>query len=198
MRYKEFKKGMKKPVFTWEEAKIVAFNTPPNTLKLQLHQWKKEGDIIALKRGVYLFSDQEVDKIEIAKHLYSPCYLSMEHALNYYGLLPDVVFAMTMITTKPTRKFHTKFGLFVFQKIKQEAFSGFDPDMLIAEREKALVDYLYLNVRRFVPQKDFWQEMRWQNLKDVRFTKAFKFAKLFKNKKLIELLRSLKTYAKSN
>lgn len=198
MHYKKFQKNMKKPVFTWEEAKIVAFNTPPNTLKLQLHQWKKEGDIIALKRGVYLFSDRPADKIEIAKHLYSPCYLSMEYALNHHGLLPDVAFAMTMVTIKPTRRFQTPVGLFTFQKIKQAAFSGFDPDTLMAECEKALVDYLYLNVNHLVPKNIFWKEMRWQNLKTVRFSKALTFAQLFKNKKLITLVRSLQSYAKSS
>ncbi len=198
MHYKEFRKQMKKPVFTWEEAKIVAYNTPSNTLKLQLHQWKKGGDIIALKRGIYLFSDRPVDKIEIAKHLYSPCYLSMEYALNHYGLLPDVAFAMTMITTKPTRKFHTPVGLFIFQKIKQSAFLGYDPNTLMAEREKAIVDYLYLNVNNLIPKNDFWEEMRWHNLKTVRFTKAFTFAKRFKNKKLTKLVRSLQSYARSS
>lgn len=198
MKYREFKKLLKKPVFTWEEAKVVAFNTPAKTLKLQLHHWKKTGEIISLKRGVYLFPDQQIDKTEIAKHLYSPCYLSLEYALNHYGLLPEIVFAMTLITTKSTRKFNTPFGQFTYQKIKQKAFLGFDPKTLMAEREKALVDYLYLNRHRFLPTDDFWSEMRWQNLKDVKFRKAAGFARHFQSNKLDKLLNSLRTYAKFN
>ena len=189
---------MKKEVFTWEEAKIVAYTTPAATLKLQLHQWKKAGDIASLKRGVYFFPDREIDKIEIARQLYAPCYLSMECALNHYGFLPDVPFAMTMITTRPTRMFNTPVGQFTFQTIKKEAFFGFNPVTLMAQREKALVDYLYLNINRFLPEHRYWQEMRWQNMEGIHFGKALGHAKRFGSKKLIELVRSLKKYAKSH
>ena len=196
MKFKDFKKMMKKAVFTWEEAKIVAFETPSATLKLQLHQWKKVGDINHLKKGVYIFSDESVDKIEIAKQLYSPCYLSLEYVLNYYGLLPDVVFAMTLVTTKATRKFNTPLGEFSYQKIKKEAFRGYDPKTLMAECEKALADYLYLNRNNFLVQDNFWKELRIQNLETLKFKKVFSYAKYFRSKKLNNLLESLRSYAK--
>lgn len=196
MKLKEFKKGMQKGIFTWEEAKLVAFGTSPDVLKLQLHQWKKAGDIISLRRGIYIFPDQNIDKIEIAKYLCWPCYLSLEYALSHYGLLPDVVFAMTLVTTKSTRKFNTPLGQFTYQKLKQEAFFGFDNKTLIAEKEKAVVDNLYLNRHRFLPNPDFWEEQRWQNLDELNFKRALDHAKHFRSDKLKNLLISLKSYAK--
>lgn len=187
---------MLKPVFTWEEAKVVAFKTPPEVLKVQLNYWKRQGELTALKRGVYLFPDREAKTAEIAKALYSPCYFSLEWALHYYALIPDVVFASTLVTTKATRKFQTPAGHFIYHKIKTAAFLGYDTRTLMAEPEKALVDYLYLHRHHFVPKNDFWEESRIQNLKLISFTKCSFFAKYFRSAKLMELLRSLKSYAK--
>lgn len=186
---------MKKNIFSKEEAQIVAFDTPPSTLKLQLHQWMKGGDLVSLKRGLYAFSDSHVDKVEVARRLYSPCYISLEYALNLYGLTPDVPFSVTLITPKSTRKFNTPYGQFVYHKIKKETFFGYDPQTLMAEKEKALVDYLYLNGRRLIPQADFWRELRLQNLADIDFRKALDYAEKFGSAKLITLLRSVKEYA---
>ena len=198
MRLKQFRIKMKKNIFSKEEAQIVAFDTPPSTLKLQLHQWVKAGDLINLKRGLYAFSNTRVDKVDVAQRLYPPNYISLEYALNLYGLIPDVPFSITLVTPKVTRKFNTPYGQFVYRKIKKEAFFGYSPETFIAEKEKALLDYLYLNGRYFVPQIDFWRELRLQNLADIDFIKAFEYAEKFGSRKLITLLRSVKEYASLN
>ena len=95
MQFKEFKKKMKKNIFSKTEAQLVAFETSPEVLKLQLHQWVKSGDLISLKKGLYIFSDVQINKVEIAKYLYFPSYISLEYALNIYGIIPDVPFSMT-------------------------------------------------------------------------------------------------------
>ena len=195
MHLKEFRKKMQKDIFSREEAQIVAFDTAPNTLKLQLHQWVKSGDLVTLKRGLYIFADKKVDKVEIARCLYSPCYISLEYALNMYGLIPDVPFAMTMVTPKATRKFNTVFGQFIYRNIKKEVFFGFDEETLIAEKEKALVDYLYLNSSHLVPSVIFWKELRLQNLDDFDFDRALYFAEKYNYLKLLSLLESVKNYA---
>ena len=90
MKLTEFKKKMNKNVFTIGEARIVAFKTDYCTLKLQLHSWAKKGDLKRIKKGVYAFAETKASDAEIAKHLYSPCYISMESALNIYGIIPDI------------------------------------------------------------------------------------------------------------
>lgn len=195
MQFKQFKKQMKKNIFTKQEAQLIALDTAPGTLKLQLHQWAKSGELISLKRGFYAFSDRDIDRAEIARALYSPCYISLEYALNMYGLIPDIPFSMTLVTPKATRTFDTLYGRFEYRKIKQVAFFGFDPETLMAEREKALIDYLYLNSKRFVPEPTYWRELRLDNLSDIDFAKAQHFARRFGSKKLMKLLGSVREYA---
>lgn len=195
MRLKEFRNKMQKEIFTWEEAMVIAFGTAPATLKLQLHNWKKSGDVVSLKRGVYVFSGIKPAIREIAIALYSPSYISMEYALNYHGLIPDIPFTVTLVTTKTTRTFNTQFGRFLYQKIKKKAFTGYDMETLVAEKEKAVVDYLYLNRHKLVADMDFWEDMRWQNLETINFKKAFEFASCFGSTKLTALLKGLKKYA---
>lgn len=197
MKFKEFKQKMEKPIFSTQEARVVAFASNPGTLKLQLHQWVKGGDLVSLKRGLYMFPGRRVDRVEIARYLYSPCYVSLESALNLYGIMPDIPFALTLVTPRTTRSFNTPLGRFIYHKIKQEAFTGFDPHTLVAQKEKALLDYLYLNQRNLVAAGDFWPELRLQDLDQLDFQRASSLAARFGSSTLITLLESVKHYAES-
>ncbi len=194
MKLNEFKKKMKKGVFPLEEAKRIAWETAPATFRLQLHQWTRSGELIRLKRGIYGFPELINDKIAVAKVLYSPAYISLEYALNAYGLLPDAIFAMTLVTPKTTRNFKTPAGQFIYQSIKPELFWGYNPQTLMGECEKVIVDYCYLNSARLHPDPLFWETARWQNLGEVNFKKCLAIAEKFSSKKVLRLVRSLKQY----
>lgn len=196
MKFKDFRKQMKKAVFSTAEAQVVAFRESRELMNLQLHQWKKAGDIVALKRGVYAFADARPNSAEVAKALYFPCYFSLEYALNFYGMMPEAVFTYTLVTPKATRSFANPMGRFSFRSIQQKAFTGFDPVTLMAEPEKALVDYFYLNSAHLQPEPQFWQDLRLE-AGPIDFKKLFFYAELFQSSKLIHLLKSFKNYAKS-
>jgi predicted transcriptional regulator of viral defense system len=189
---------MRKPVFTMAEVRLLALDTKASTLKLELHNWVKRKELIRLKKGVYIFAGTKTSKAEIARTLYFPCYVSLETALSTYGLIPDVPFAFTLVTTRTTRTFRTPAGEFVFRKIKRAAFTGFDTQSLMAEKEKAFVDFLYLNQERLIPEPGFWKEMRLQNFEGFNFRKAKQFAKLFNSNKLRMLLESVEDYARTD
>jgi len=199
MKLKDFKKKMVKKVFTATEAHILGFTESPAIINLQLHQWKKSGDLIGLKRGLYMFSDYRPQKAAIAKELYSPCYFSLEYVLSLYGIIPEAVFAYTLVTPKTTRHFKTSEGVFSYRKIKREAFVGFDQETLMAEKEKALVDYFYMNSAKLQPNDVFWEESRLEaKATEINFKRVFMYAKLFSSKKLNILLTSFYNYAKSH
>lgn len=199
MKFKDFRKKMEKSIFKTTEAHVVNFSSNSKLTNLQLHQWKKNGDVIQLKRGLYMFSDAKPAIAEMAKSLYSPCYFSLEYILNTYGIIPEAVFTYTLVTTKATRMFKTPLGNFSFQKIKREAFTGFDDKTLMAEKEKALVDYFYLNSSRMKLEQNFWKESRLEAMEaGVNFKKVFHYAKLFHSKKIINLLENFENYAKSH
>lgn len=196
MKLKEFQKTMAKDIFTSMEAQIIGFRSGRTLINLQLHQWKKQGEIVPIKRGVYMFADAKPPIEEVAKSLYSPCYFSLEYVLNFYGMMPEAVFAYTLVTTKPTRKFTTPLGTFYFQTIKKAAFTGFN-EKLWAEPEKALVDYFYLHSHHLQPAEKFWEESRLHAGK-LNHKKIFYYAKLFRSPKLILLLKNFINYAKTH
>lgn len=178
MKLRDFKKRMKKKIFSTAEAHLLAFTENPKLINLQLHQWKEQGELISLKRGLYAFANADVDVVEIAKNLYSPCYFSLEYILSLHGILPEAVFSYTLVTTKAGRRFETALGTFIYQKIKKEAFTGYDENDLKADKEKALADYFYLNKSRFKPGEEHWEESRLDG-SSLNFKKLIRYAKLF-------------------
>lgn len=171
MKFKDFHKTMAKPTFTLAEAERVAWETSSGQLKLQLYQWSLGGDVVRLKRGVYAFPEHILDKVDIARALYEPAAISLEYALHHHGLIPDVPFAMTLVTPRITRRFQNSWGQFIYHKIKQSLFWGYDPQTLMTEKEKALLDTFYLFHASFKPESSFWHEARLQNLVEIDFKK---------------------------
>lgn len=198
MKFNEFRKKMVKPVFSWEEAKTVAWETKPYTLAQELHQWSQKGDLIGLKRGVYAYPEKMGSKAEIACVLYAPSYISLEYALHFYGLIPDVAFAVTMVTPKTTRTVHSPMGDFVYRHLKPSLFWGYDPETGMGEREKVILDYFYLSGRDLKSTVEFWETFRWQNLREIDFKKMKKLAPKFETKKVVQLADSLASYAKKH
>ncbi len=189
---------MEKNIFSVAEARVVCFADKPEVLNLQLHLWRKSGELIALKRGLYMFADAKIEAHEIARSLYYPCYFSMEYALNFYGIIPDAVFQHTLVSPKATRHFKTAVGIFSYQQIKKEAFCGYDPETLMAEKEKALVDYFYLHSAELEADDRFWEHSRLEaGSTKINFKKVFMYAKYLKSKKVNLLLNSFYSYAKS-
>lgn len=199
MKLKEFRKKMEKSVFSTAEARIVCVGGNPDVLNLQLHQWKKAGDLVSLKRGIYMFTDAEVTAAEIARSLYEPCYFSLEYVLSFYGIMPEATFEYTLVTPKATRRFVTPRSVFNYQTIKKEAFFGFDPETLMAEKEKALVDYFYLHRDELEANDRFWDDSRMEaSATEINFNKVFRYSTFFDSPKLTLLLHSFQSYAKSH
>jgi predicted transcriptional regulator of viral defense system len=64
----------------------------------------KNGDLISLKRGIYVFSEKyrtsPLNYISIANILHKPSYVSFEYALSYHGLIPERVYTITTAAPK--------------------------------------------------------------------------------------------------
>jgi len=144
-------------LFSYEDLLSFYPEEKRTSLKKLLYNWKKNGLVYPLKKGLYELTypkDFAIPDMYIANKLYSPSYVSLETALSNYSLIPEVAMAVTSLTTKPTRKFKNKHGLFIYRTIEEKAFCGYYVekeggfDILIAEPEKALVDYLYFKTYR--------------------------------------------------
>lgn len=126
--------------------------TDYKSVNTKIHALEKEGELIRLKKGLYVVSPkvtrQELLPELIANHLYGPSYVSMESALRYYGLIPERVYAVRSMTTKHNREFTNEVGLFTYREVTDEYFaigvtqSKTDVPFLVASPEKALCDMI--------------------------------------------------------
>ena len=125
----------------------------PDFESRRFYEWKKKGYIKKLSRLFYVFSDRNINEAEnnfIANKLLEPSYISLESALRYYNLIPEVVFLTTSVTTRKTKLLKTPIGDFQYRKVKEKLFFGYriinagQIAYKIADPEKALLDFLYL------------------------------------------------------
>jgi hypothetical protein len=144
-----------------------------------------------------MFSDHSPTPSEIAENLYAPCYFSLEYVLSLNNIIPEAVFSYTLITLKTTRQFKTPVGHFIYHSIQKNAFTGFDSKTLLADPEKAPVDYFDLNGSRLKEGNLFGKESRLSGA-ELNCKKVCRYAKLFKSKKLIDLLIDFQVYAKTH
>jgi len=111
------------------------------------------GDIIRLKRGLYVVSPEisgkRISTELAANHIYSPSYVSMLSALRWYGLIPERVATVQSMTVKHSRTFTNSLATFEYAYIDRECFPiGLrnekvdDASFVIAGPEKALCDLI--------------------------------------------------------
>ncbi|MEK7547511.1 MAG: hypothetical protein AAB540_01315 [Patescibacteria group bacterium] len=99
-----------------------------------------------------------------ANKIYTPSYVSLEMALKYYGLIPEEIFQITSVSAKKTAGFKTLIGNFSYRRIKPSLYWGYrladfgKQKILLAEPEKAVLDYLYINPK--LKTADDFAEMR--------------------------------------
>lgn len=203
MTYNEFKnKAQQWPLIFSRD--ITRHEPDKQAIRNQLKRWREKNLLIKLKRGVFLLNANDrkftPSREYIANQLYSPSYVSLEYALNRYGLIPERVSDVTSITNKKTKYFRNEIGNFTYQHIKAKAFNGFKSlkdeagfVFFIAEPEKAVVDFCYLNLANFQGNYKmiFENSYRLQNIDILNVKKIMNFAKLFNNIKLISVSRSL-------
>ena len=167
------------------------FNISSLKTKYILESYTKGGLLIRLKKGLYGLKSHLPKDEEIANVLYKPSYISFEYVLARYGIIPESVYTITSATTKTTREFTVKDKAFSYFKIKKQAFTGYalikerGYSALIAEPEKALVDFFY-----FISLgKKLWNDRL--NTSKLSKEKIMKYAKLYQRPGLIKLLEKI-------
>ncbi len=183
-------KSLDLSIFTPREFKDV-FGVTENTASLFLKRNLESGLFTKLRNGFYILTDSNPSPYLIANKIYQPSYVSLEKALSHYGVIPETVYTITSITTGPTREFETPRGVFSYQHIKKEAFTGYEPKniggtvVFFAEPEKALADYLY-----FVDLKKLSLNER-ICLKKIKKYKLQNFLRFFKRKSMFQLANQI-------
>jgi predicted transcriptional regulator of viral defense system len=174
------------------------------SIRNQLERWRKKRLLVKLRRGVYLLNqnDRKINPSRnfIANQLYNPSYVSLESALSYYDLIPERVSDVTSVAAKKTLRLENELGVFIYQHIKPDAFRGFNAQtdeaglfFFIAEPEKALIDFCYLNLDKFKGEYEtvFEESYRLQNIEILNAKKPLTFTKLFNSQKLTRVIKAL-------
>lgn len=154
----DIKNAIKLNLFTVDMLKSILSKKYTQPIQ-KINYMVKNGDLIALKRGVYIFSEKyrtsQLNYISIANILHQPSYVSFEYALSYHGLIPERVYTITSASFKKSVEYTTPLGNFSYQKIPQKAYplgidwkyNEIDGGYLIATPEKALSDKIYVDKR---------------------------------------------------
>ncbi|MBN2777781.1 MAG: hypothetical protein JXR36_09065 [Bacteroidales bacterium] len=118
----------------------------------KISSWLANGDIISLKKGLYVVSEnyrkEKLNLEIIANQIYGPSYVSLDSALQFYGVIPEKVNVVTSVCTKRSKSFENGIGFFKYFGVN-EKYAGIGIDsksqdgihyFLIATIEKALCD----------------------------------------------------------
>lgn len=165
--------------------------------KYFLETYTRKGLFVRLKKGLYVLKYSFPGEEEIANALYKPSYISFEYVLSRYGIMPEMVYVVTSATIKPTREFLVSEKEFSYLTIKKPTFTGYSllkeekRSYLMADPEKAFVDYLYfVSLGKKSPADRL-------NTSGLKKEKVFRYAGLFKREGLIKLVKKY-DYKRSN
>ena len=201
MQFQPFYKKIKdfRPVFTLDDLKTLFLDE--KIASKQLTRWQSLGYLLKLKNGVYMLEDfkKSIHSFLVANILYFPSYVSLESALYEYGFIPDVPQTVTSVTTKKTWAHTNQSGQFAYKKIKTDCFVGYKPavyqgfPVMLAEPEKALVDFFYLNKSRLHTTEQVAQlRLNSENMRGtIHKDKLRHYGLLFKSPLLNKLIKEL-------
>ena len=144
--HKKLLKSTKK-TFTFSDLKKLLTLKNDNSIYQAIKRLKKDGVINSFKNGVYYLTGAPPNEFLAANQIYYPSYISLETALNYYGILiqtPQIIFSVTckrgkeLLCNNKEYSYHHLTQKYFFDYIKEK-------DFLIATPEKALIDTIFLN-----------------------------------------------------
>ena len=166
----------------------------PNFHRQRLVEWQNKGYIRKIVDKYYIFSDTEINEellYIISNRIYQPSYISLETALRFYNLIPENVYTITAVSSKRTYHFNSAIANFQYRKIKPVLMFGYKAvkhknyAYKIAEIEKTVLDYFYLNPQ--IKTREQFEELRFNSsefLENYNNEKFMKYLELFSNKSL--------------
>lgn len=185
------------PIF--DSSILLAGNVDPKLIRVQLSRWVKTGKIYQLRRGLYSIASpyqrSQPHPFLVANRLQKASYISLQSALSFYGLIPEVVNITTSVSTGRPELLETALGRFQFRHIKTELLIGYqmtelgDQNALVATPEKALLDLIYLQ-----PGGDstaFLKELRLQNIEKLDKDLLRKLSEKFNTPKLKRAVKEI-------
>lgn len=137
-------------VFTTEYSKASAYN--------RIQTLYKAGWFLRIKRGLYLIinnlssrTSNDISFLLVVKALHNESYISLHTALNHYQMFDQYSKVLVAVNSDISKKFVFDDHEIRFVKIAEKYYFGFQQVRVYGElvqmatKEKALLDYLYLD-----------------------------------------------------
>lgn len=137
-------KGMRKGYYSFADLSKM-YDGSPEELRVALHRLVKQERLVRVMKGYYSLSP-DIDWEQFACEIVRPSYISLEYALWHHGMLDQVPTRITLVTTKSTREHILTNQVIEYSHIAPNFYFGYKivGNHLIAEREKAILDEIYL------------------------------------------------------
>jgi predicted transcriptional regulator of viral defense system len=166
----------RKTVFTFRELTMLWNGVPVQTALSRVHYYVKNNQLYQIRNGIYS-KDKVYDVFELATKIFKPSYISFETVLGMEGVIFQK-YNSVFLASYQTKVINCDGNEFTFKKLKDSVLlndAGIinKDDIMIATRERALLDVLYLN-------KDYY----FDNILSVDFDKAFKLLDVYNNKRM--------------
>ncbi len=105
----------------------------------------KQSILVRVAKGYFFLAGNEPADFELANALYAPSYISLESALNFYGILIQSPQQITSVAVKRTKRLMAAGKAYSYAHLDQRYFTNYErvDNFLIATPEKALVDTMF-------------------------------------------------------
>ncbi|GAB4505599.1 MAG: hypothetical protein Fur0043_25950 [Anaerolineales bacterium] len=179
------------PLF--ETSLLLAGEVNPDYVRLQISRWVRAGRLIQLRRGLYALAPpyQKVKPhpFVIANRLRAASYVSVQSALAFYGLIPEVTPQTWSVTGGRPGEWETPLGGFHYRHIQPALLRGYRllevghaQQAYVAAPEKALLDLIYLQPGGDSPE--YLASLRLQNLETLDLQELRRQAAFFDTPKM--------------
>lgn len=160
-----------------------------NTLYKKIQRLEKQKIIKKIINGKYLFSISHPDEFSIAHFIMNPSYISLESALSFYGIMTGFSYSITSITTRPPKTATIEGKEYSYSHINPSLFWGYEKNgqFLIADPEKALLDYIYFSLKGLRTMLDFDEIDTTQ----IDKTRLSEYARRWGDKRIIKIIKNV-------
>lgn len=147
----------------------------------KIRQLLAKGELIRVKKGLYVISDDYNDTVIsteiLANLIYGPSAISLDYALYYYGLIPEHVRIVTSITPQRDKIFNTPVGQFTYRYLTMKKYcigltrvtQSDGRHTIMASPEKALIDKIYFSRSLLLDTK---KDIEQYFFSDLRFNES--------------------------
>ena len=139
------------PFFTLSSLQAI-LNLTRESSRTAAFRLVERGILIRMRRDLYALVNRNYSLYSLANALHQPSVISLETALNYWGLIvqvPQVIFSVSL----RSYRYETDNTEFIYRRIEPSLFrfgQVKSEDFHITEPEKALLDTLYMKSKGLV------------------------------------------------